>query len=284
MIGDFGTSKLLSSASALGSTLVGSPLNMSPEMLENEPHSFATDIWSLGCILYELLTGQPAFAAPSYPAVVYKITQGTYPPLGATISLHVRELVARMLQKDQHARPTIHEILLKMDVLGEQSSVSSGGGGHDETQAVHEHHDDIEDGCGEAVVPSVSLPPVDPSGPDASDLVDEVSSLLLSVLPPPAPIELTVVPEQQPVEAAEGKHGVPSSGGQKKKKKSKPSAVAVLPNSRARIAQVRRSLCVGWVQTDMQRMETLLTREWIISDRIVRATSHASPEAAAARW
>lgn len=80
-------------------------------MLEGEPHGFATDIWSLGCVLYEMLAGKPAFSAPSYPAVVYRITQGQYEPLSAAVSSEAVELIASMLQKDPENRPNIAKVL-----------------------------------------------------------------------------------------------------------------------------------------------------------------------------
>ncbi|KAJ8576629.1 hypothetical protein ON010_g2584 [Phytophthora cinnamomi] len=122
VLGDFGTSKLLLPSSAsdqeleghgLTSTVVGSPLYMSPELLEGEPHGFATDIWSLGCVLYELLSGgKPAFAALSYPAVVFRITQGGYDPLSsAVVSSQARDLVTSMLMKTPQERPSIADVL-----------------------------------------------------------------------------------------------------------------------------------------------------------------------------
>lgn len=112
VIGDFGSSKTLASSSALAETIVGSPLYMSPELLESEPHGTSTDIWSLGCILYELLVGQPPFKAPSYPAVVRKITNGDFTPLTPEqASDEIRELVSRMLHRDPNQRPTASEII-----------------------------------------------------------------------------------------------------------------------------------------------------------------------------
>ncbi|ETL79747.1 NEK protein kinase [Phytophthora nicotianae] len=121
VLGDFGTSKLLPTtgpdqaleAQGLTSTVVGSPHYMSPELLEGESHGFATDIWSLGCVLYEMLSGgKPAFNASSYPAVVFRITQGEYDQLDSDlVSSEARDLVARMLQKEPHNRPSITEIL-----------------------------------------------------------------------------------------------------------------------------------------------------------------------------
>lgn len=113
VVGDFGSSKTLSSSAALAQTVVGSPLYMSPELLESEPHGPPTDVWSLGCLLYELLVGQPPFRAPSYPAVVRKITRGEYAPLTVEQAGDdkVRELVGLMLQRDPSRRPTADDLL-----------------------------------------------------------------------------------------------------------------------------------------------------------------------------
>lgn len=117
VIGDFGTSKVLATASCLASTLIGSPLYMSPEILDDQPYSFATDIWSLGCILYELLTRRYAFGAASYPGVVMKVTQGKFEPLGDHLSDGLRGLVGQMLQLDPGHRPSIQSVVKLVQAL-----------------------------------------------------------------------------------------------------------------------------------------------------------------------
>ncbi|DBA05400.1 TPA: hypothetical protein N0F65_007562 [Lagenidium giganteum] len=112
VVGDFGTCKVLSSTRGdPASTLIGSPLYMSPETLEGVNYGFEADIWALGCVLYELLTGKAAFAAASYPAVVYKITQGSPEPLQSTIEAPLRALIDQMLDKDRKKRPSMAQIV-----------------------------------------------------------------------------------------------------------------------------------------------------------------------------
>jgi serine/threonine-protein kinase len=82
---DFGISKLLSETTSLSLTsgALGSPLYMSPEQLASSKDIDArTDIWSLGTILYELLTGSPAFQADGLPQVCARIMAGTPDPIG----------------------------------------------------------------------------------------------------------------------------------------------------------------------------------------------------------
>ena len=55
-LGDFGISKVLQNTLERAATVVGTPYYMSPEMYENRPYTHKSDIWALGCILYELCT------------------------------------------------------------------------------------------------------------------------------------------------------------------------------------------------------------------------------------
>ena len=60
-IADLGFAKMYQDASDLSSTYCGTPINMAPEVLNRGLYNYKADIWSLGTILYELLTGQSPF-------------------------------------------------------------------------------------------------------------------------------------------------------------------------------------------------------------------------------
>lgn len=53
-VGDLGIAKVLQGTTQFARTKIGTPLTMSPEILMDQPYNQATDLWSLGCILYEL--------------------------------------------------------------------------------------------------------------------------------------------------------------------------------------------------------------------------------------
>jgi NIMA (never in mitosis gene a)-related kinase 1/4/5 len=55
-LGDFGIARVLNSTVALAHTAIGTPLYMSPEVCRNQPYGFKSDVWALGCVLYELTT------------------------------------------------------------------------------------------------------------------------------------------------------------------------------------------------------------------------------------
>ena len=62
-IGDFGIAKVLQNTCEMAKTAIGTPYYLSPEICKQKPYNQKTDIWSLGCILYELATLKHAFDA-----------------------------------------------------------------------------------------------------------------------------------------------------------------------------------------------------------------------------
>ena len=60
-IGDLGVAKVMTHAVDFAKTLVGTPYYLSPELCENKPYNHKSDIWSLGCILYEMCTFRHPF-------------------------------------------------------------------------------------------------------------------------------------------------------------------------------------------------------------------------------
>jgi serine/threonine protein kinase len=80
-LGDFGIARVLDSTAGQAQTVVGTPYYMSPEVCENKPYSFASDMWALGCVLYEITTTRHAFEGSSLPALVMKIMRGLCPPV-----------------------------------------------------------------------------------------------------------------------------------------------------------------------------------------------------------
>ena len=77
---------------------VGAPYYLSPEICEDKAYDHKSDVWSLGCILYEMATLKRAFNGQSLPALVLKILRGKYPPLPARYSGSMKGLVDCMLK------------------------------------------------------------------------------------------------------------------------------------------------------------------------------------------
>jgi serine/threonine protein kinase len=107
---DFGIAKLADATSALtgSGVLVGTLAYMSPEQWKNEPASARSDLYSLGCVLYAMVSGHPPFAEDQgLPALMYQhVSVVPEPPRGAhAVPGALSDLVMRLLAKDPSARP-----------------------------------------------------------------------------------------------------------------------------------------------------------------------------------
>ena len=60
-LGDFGIAKILQSTSECANTIIGTPYYLSPELCEDRPYNEKSDVWALGCVLYEMCTLNHAF-------------------------------------------------------------------------------------------------------------------------------------------------------------------------------------------------------------------------------
>ncbi|CAH1280049.1 unnamed protein product [Diabrotica balteata] len=62
---DFGFARNMSTGTHVLTSIKGTPLYMAPELIDEQPYDYTADLWSLGCIIYELLMGTPPFCTPS---------------------------------------------------------------------------------------------------------------------------------------------------------------------------------------------------------------------------
>jgi serine/threonine protein kinase len=67
---DFGIARVLNSDTEMARTVIGTPYYLSPELCEDRPYNRKSDVWALGCVLYELCTLKRAFDGQSLPALV----------------------------------------------------------------------------------------------------------------------------------------------------------------------------------------------------------------------
>ncbi|PKI82383.1 Kin3p, partial [Malassezia vespertilionis] len=109
-LGDFGLSKQIA-AQAFANTYVGTPYYMSPELATGQQYDIKSDIWALGCIVYELCALSPPFDASNHMELTRKIKQGTVPALPRMYSRELQDTVNAMLQLDHHRRPTTRQLL-----------------------------------------------------------------------------------------------------------------------------------------------------------------------------
>ena len=113
-IGDFGIAKGYNQNQDLGGSLIGTPLYMAPEVYNSsKKYSFRSDIWSLGCCIFEMCNLKNAFEAKSWNAVFVKVNKGQRAQLNSRYSLDMKNLVDSMLSVNGKNRPTIASILEK---------------------------------------------------------------------------------------------------------------------------------------------------------------------------
>ena len=113
-LGDFGIAKCLDTTLDKAKTLIGTPYYLSPEIINDQPYDFSSDIWALGVLLYEMCDLKMPFEAKNLPQLYMKIANGNYPPLSnKNLSKDLKNLVNCLLNVDCKMRPNIHEILKK---------------------------------------------------------------------------------------------------------------------------------------------------------------------------
>ncbi|KAL8590565.1 hypothetical protein ACOMHN_011001 [Nucella lapillus] len=110
-IGDFGISRILMGTTDMASTFTGTPYYMSPEVLKHEGYNSKSDVWSVGCIMYELCALEHAFNGQGLMGVMYKIVEGEPPDLPKKFSKDLNEVLKKMLTKEPDMRPGAQEVL-----------------------------------------------------------------------------------------------------------------------------------------------------------------------------
>ncbi|KAF8812021.1 Pkinase-domain-containing protein, partial [Phlegmacium glaucopus] len=110
-LGDFGLSKALAQAS-FANTYVGTPYYMSPELMQEKAYDSKSDIWSLGCLIYELCALKPPFhEAKTHAELSIFIRNGRIPPLPRGYSQALTSVIKSMLNLNPAMRPSAAQLL-----------------------------------------------------------------------------------------------------------------------------------------------------------------------------
>ncbi|XP_008850027.1 serine/threonine-protein kinase Nek4 isoform X2 [Nannospalax galili] len=110
-VGDLGIARVLENHGDMASTLIGTPYYMSPELFSNKPYNYKSDVWALGCCVYEMATLRHAFNAKDMNSLVYRIIEGKLPPMPRVYSPELAELIRTMLSRRPEERPSVRSIL-----------------------------------------------------------------------------------------------------------------------------------------------------------------------------
>ena len=115
-IGDFGLSKKLINNNIYAYTFVGTPNYLSPEICQNKPYDEKSDVWSLGVVLYELITLNKPFDSESQMGLFMKILKGKPAPINNTIKHSYSQklinlVLENLLDKDPLTRYSIQQTI-----------------------------------------------------------------------------------------------------------------------------------------------------------------------------
>ncbi|KAL6486709.1 hypothetical protein MHYP_G00061010 [Metynnis hypsauchen] len=110
-LGDFGLARILKHETSFAKTFVGTPYYMSPEQMNRMSYNEKSDIWSLGCLLYELCALSPPFTAYNQKELAEKIKEGKFRRIPYRYSSELNTLLSRMLHLKDYLRPSVDSIL-----------------------------------------------------------------------------------------------------------------------------------------------------------------------------
>ena len=111
-LGDFGFSREYDSTVSdnVGSTFCGTPYYLAPELWNQAPYGKKADMWSIGVILYELMTLKKPFSGSSMRDLVQNVMSGNVDPLPEVYSKELRDLCLSLLSLDPEKRPSVPEV------------------------------------------------------------------------------------------------------------------------------------------------------------------------------
>ena len=110
-LGDFGLSLQLNKEMNFAYSNVGTPYYMSPEQVDENKYNEKSDIWSLGCFLYELAALHPPFEAHNHLSLALKIKSGKVEKIPEIYSQNLEKIIHWMMNIEQDNRPSIRDII-----------------------------------------------------------------------------------------------------------------------------------------------------------------------------
>lgn len=89
---------------------MGTPYYLSPEIVQEVPYGFKTDIWSLGILCYEMCALEPPFNGKTLTRLTERIVKGRYPNIPDHFSKNLKNLIKSMLNTNVKDRANINQI------------------------------------------------------------------------------------------------------------------------------------------------------------------------------
>ena len=96
----------------MAKTQTGTPYYCSPEIWSDSPYDYKSDIWSVGCILYELCQLRPPFRGTNLRELSRNVKRGYYLPISSYYSNELKQMISMMLVVDPNKRASTDELLM----------------------------------------------------------------------------------------------------------------------------------------------------------------------------
>lgn len=120
-LGDMNVSKI--AKNGLLYTQTGTPYYASPEVWKDKPYDSKSDIWSLGCVIYEMATLKPPFRAEDMDGLYKKVIKGQYSKIGNGYSEALSNVIKSMLQVNPTNRPNAKQLLRSLASKSEELGI-----------------------------------------------------------------------------------------------------------------------------------------------------------------
>ena len=114
LLGDMNVSKVAKAGFLY--TQTGTPYYASPEVWNDKPYNSKSDIWSLGCVLYESLTLHPPFRAANMAELYKRVVKGSFEEPPEVYSRDLKRLIKSMITVQPELRPSANQILQSREV------------------------------------------------------------------------------------------------------------------------------------------------------------------------
>lgn len=117
-LGDMNVSKI--AKAGVMQTQTGTPYYCPPEVWKDKPYNEKCDIWSLGCVIYELTSLKPPFLAKNMQELYSKVTCGKYPAIPKHFSQDLSKIIGMCLQTNPMLRPSAKELIAMPALAGKE--------------------------------------------------------------------------------------------------------------------------------------------------------------------
>ena len=114
-VGDLNTSKIMGDKK-LTNTVIGTPFYLAPEIWKNSKYDYRCDVFSMGCVVYEMAMLRPPFKSSSVEELYKLVKRGQYPPITSKYSKALKIFVSQCLQTNFKIRPNIKKLLESEDI------------------------------------------------------------------------------------------------------------------------------------------------------------------------